>query len=717
MISALFIEITDPNGTRWDLTDRLSLDDVSSLTEEVEDDLTVLTYSDISLVLDDRDGVVSGIFSGARRGDLFDVRIERETGARRPKWERLFGGVVTFPLGYRRDTKEAVVELQAYSYAKIAELYSAENLMRSFSATGSVVAGNSTITLSSSTTLSRNDRITLTGSTANQEFTILSVDSSTQITATSASSYTFVGVPVTLDTPYYRDQTLSFLVSEIAAESGFSDTHVDVSQALASVPFPSDPVTTGLPTTVPASTHENASNQLCVWSGTTVTKYTASSVTSGFTSAGAETAKTDWTPYKTTAPATARAANGADDGTRCWDHDSGDYYELTINGSQDLVLQKNGVDLVTVSLGGTGGGASNTWNYALDFNEMDSEVWVSYHHVKETSGGGITINSGSVVRYSTAGSLLGAVRGDYCSLRCCAAQSVMAVMPWTLLGDTPDNDGASGVLFYSGSTQTGSLDCDAGLVLWTFRAFDTFYACVRSSGGTHVQIWSQDSSELISDAEISASSGSRNIACVFNAGGTAADQYFGYAGGEWFVVSTQFSAVIPYADFSGKSCAAALRELAVMSGAHLIVDEHKTLRVIGRDSDPMTSSEPIELDEPIEQTFQPVWEWIRDGITVSGRDENGDEVSASTGDTGDSAITLDVSCDLPLTSGLAGALASSYRTWLSPSREQLDEVIEEPARRVRVLDLVTRDGRTYKALRVETDLVDMTQRVQLAEIV
>jgi hypothetical protein len=711
----LSVELIDPDGTHYDITERVALDGFGPVTEELESDLTELTHADLSLVLDDADGAMSAIFVGARRGAIYEVIVLRETAQRKPLWERVFGGIVSVPLGISRDTKERMIELHVYGYGKRAELVSAEQVRRSYTGTGSVGVGSKTITLSTSAPLARKDLITLNGPSADQQFTVASVDSATQVTAVESSTYSFVSVPVTLDTPYYRDKTIAELVDLLCDESGLPDRRVDVSQALATTPFASTPTTTGLPSTDPAGMLETNASRLAVYAGASIRRYEATSITSGFTDAGADTAKADWRPYLTTAPATLRDANGADDGSRAWDYDAGDYYDLRLSGTEDLELWKNGAFLVQVELGGTGGGAINEWVYALEFNEMLGQVWVSYHHTKETSGGVLTVNEQRTVRYSTAGTFLGLLVSKFGSLRCVRPLSRMAFLPWQLFSETVENNGTDGLWLYSGTTLDETKDATAGLRLWTLRAFGAHLACVTDY--LTVAIWSQTSSDLAAEYEIAPTgSGSRMLATVFDVGGTSLPYYFGFAAGEYFVVSTAFSSVIPYADFDGKSCAAALRALAVVSGAYFSVDEYGIVAILGRDSLPIASQEPVPIDTPIEQVVQPVWEWLRTGVTVTGEDEYGRTVEVSAGSVGDSALTLTVSPDLPLTVGLAGALATAYEADLSVEREQLDEVIAEPDQLVRVLSRVTRDGRTYRVLRSEIDLENATQRVQLVEV-
>lgn len=728
MIRAFTIEITDTNGTKFDVTDRVGMDSLGTLTEEVEDDLTQLTHSDITLTLDDFDGAMSAIFTGASRGDAYEVVIIRETAKRRIKFERVFAGIVSVPLGIKRDTKSRMLSLDCYSYSKLCELTSAETVKRSIgSVTGSTTTGFTTLTLSSTAQMAAGDLITLTGASANQQFTVTSVTSSTELTVQTASSYTFVSVPVMLDTPWYRGTTVQDLADVMFPLAGIPDNKVNVSQELSSVPFASDPSVVGLPATVPAGMLENNANSLRVYAGSTIHDYSASSLTSGWTDNGATTAKCDWRPYLTTAPATLRAVNGADDGTRAWDYSGGNYYELQTSGN-DLQLLKNGVLLVTVVTKF----ANDQWvGYSLDVDNAATEIWVGYWYQRFNASAEFLDWRSALKVYNAAGVLQRTPSGNGGYIRAVRSGSLVAVLAPELSGlsfadgiitwNQPIKlytSGTTTVALTLGTSFVATQDSDDNPILWTFRKFATFYACIRRTVDLRsmVDIWDATTGEFLSAIEIAPTLSSRNMATVFDVGGTATPNYFGYCGGGYFTVSTEFSSVIPYADFTGKSVAAAARDLAVVSGAHFYVDEYKTAVIVGRDSDPIRSTEPIELDDPLDQVTMPVWEWLRSGVKVTGTDESGADVEASVGEIGDSALTLQVSVGLPLTGGLAGALANSYYAALGVSRTQTDEEIVEPEDRpVRVLDLVSRGGTRYRVLRVETNFAEETQRLQLAE--
>ncbi|HOC18432.1 MAG TPA: hypothetical protein PKK95_09200, partial [Vicinamibacterales bacterium] len=339
------VTLTTPDGLVHDLTDRTDLDSFGQITEELEEDLGLLTHSDMDVEFFDEDGVVSGLLEGAVRGQVFELVVERETGLAEPQWKRVFAGVLDVPGSIHQTEGAGTVSLQVFAYSKLLELHSAEAVRRTVEdRTGTVSAGSRTVTVSDTTDLAAGDEITLDGGGESETQTIRTVDSSTQVTTLETWTNAFTAAPLTLETPYYRSQSVTTLAGRLAAEAGLTDVHVDIAQQLAELPFPTDMNDTGLPSGSPAGLLERSSD-IAVYAGGN--RYDAADQQSGFTGAGADTVKCDWRPYALTEPATLRAASGSDTGGRAWDYAGGDYYELALVGS-DLKLRKNGVAIATV---------------------------------------------------------------------------------------------------------------------------------------------------------------------------------------------------------------------------------------------------------------------------------------------------------------------------------------------------------------------------------
>ena len=720
------VVLTDPNGTVWEIHDRLDASAAVRLNEETEADLLQFVYSDLDLRLMDDDGWASAMFRSARRGDVFEVVLERSRGDGGS--DRLFAGVVDLPVKISKG--ERTVDVTVLSYAKLFELQSAESLQRSITGrTGSVSSGTAVVTLSSTAGLAPGDVIALSGS-GSESHTILTVDSSTQVTTVDNWSATYSAAAMTLETPYHRGKTLAELATMLSSLAGFKDVQVDLAAELARIPFPTSLNSSGLPGVAPTTIVEKSSNLTVYSSGN---KYSATSPSSGFTSGGAAAAQADWRPQLAVEPASLQPwyAN------RIYDYTDAahPYYWYRTNvsgGNVQVILTKNGVDVAVVDTfpyGYVSDGALR--NAYLEVSPW-GEVWISY--VADWSApyydpeADLTVARTRyktiTLRCSTAGAVLSSWL-TYGSMRHCAKVDRMAFFPIAEAGKSEPTDPpvtalillSTPLALYDHGTQAASLERADYLVMDTFRAFSTFFACVSSSGSrTAVVLWNQADGTLAATHTIVARSTATNIATTFR-GALTADEYDGYAGGVWFSISTRVSGVIPYADFTGLSAAAAMKELAIAAGAHFWVDDYRVVYIVARGSATLTSREPADISDPLDCDERPVWEWLRRSVVVSAKTEDGRDIEAVAGDSGDSASRLSISPQLPMTEGLASALANAHVAFLSPERVQLDEKHDEPTGGfLRLLGAARRDGKTYQVLRVETNYTDEEQTVQLVEI-
>ncbi len=732
--------LIDPNGTEHDVTDRADADSLTSLSEETEDDLLQATHSDMTVTLDDADRALRGLFAGVTRGQVFELVVERETGRRRPKWERVFAGVLDIPASVRFDHKAEEVQLQVFSYSKLLELASADALRRSISGkTGSVTAGTAVVTVAPDATgLLVGDEVSLEVTGGSREaHRIKALTSATQVTVDANFTAAFTGAPLTVTTPFPRGETVPALAVRLFAAAGLRDSEIDIAQQLSSVPFPGQLNTQGLPATTPSSVVEK-SGALKVYTNGRV--YSASGTAAPFTDGGASAAQLDWRPYLTAEPAAllATATNGVrdyvDPAHPLWataDVDNG-------NGTRTLWLTKNGANVYALDTAPTGWDQLGRHYAGLEVAGSWGEVWVGWTATWETrrliysdpdtgyKEYEYTWNvRAETARVSTASStLLGTFPIAYAP-RFVAADGRMAALEGarseTVVGDAEGGAGSEtlppNVVLFDRATPTLALSAEtASPAMATFRRFGGYYAAVVS--GRAVRLWDARTGAVVADYRVTTGTGGAPAATVFDTGGATTPAYVGYVGGTWFVVSTAFAGVVPYADFSDLSVAGALRELAVITGSHLYVDDYRIGHLIGRRSDRIAAREPVEIDAPIESVEMPVWEWLRRSVKVTGRDEAGAEIVVEAGAPGESASRLEVEVKVPINLGLASALASAYLDYLGalPAPRQLDETIPEPAERpLRLLDLAYRDGGTFVVLRVETNFADREQRVQLVE--
>ena len=98
-------------------------------------------------------------------------------------------------------------------------------------------------------------------------------------------------------------------------------------------------------------------------------------------------------------------------------------------------------------------------------------------------------------------------------------------------------------------------------------------------GMTHLRTYSWPALETVADYILDASGTDvRSYMTPWTDPETDEEVLLVNVNGNLYVASKRYAGVVPYADFEDKSCAAALRDLALISGAYLYVDRH-TCRV------------------------------------------------------------------------------------------------------------------------------------------
>ena len=125
------VTLVGPDGVEIDISDRL-LGGVGSITQQLEEDFLELVHGDVQLEIDDWDDAIQQHFAGVNPTDVYEVLIDRHVGMRRPRWRRLFRGILDLPWSLRFDLVEQTVSIQAFSFSKLLEASSAESVARAF---------------------------------------------------------------------------------------------------------------------------------------------------------------------------------------------------------------------------------------------------------------------------------------------------------------------------------------------------------------------------------------------------------------------------------------------------------------------------------------------------------------------------------------------------------------------------------------------------------
>jgi hypothetical protein len=271
------------------------------------------------------------------------------------------------------------------------------------------------------------------------------------------------------------------------------------------------------------------------------------------------------------------------------------------------------------------------------------------------------------------------------------------------------------------------------VLLWTLRAWGTHLAFLISRyDGTYIAIYDvQVSSSPTTRDHVftpaafyrvsseQTSYGSNGAFLTIRTDALGAQYGFGFAGSEWFTLGSLFDGVIPAADFSEKSCAAAAKDIALVTGSILHVDNFKVLRLINRNT--LGDGAPVaDYGAPIERTRQPISDIYRASVEVKGTSQAGaaiSEIADASDNHGDSARRLTVTADLVSTPGMALATAASLLAFVSRVRgAESDSVIDE-GDPVQPFDKVTVGGRDLILFKLATDLATGTHALDLLEVV
>jgi len=704
------VTLKSPAGDAWDVTRRLVDDQLGTLTETPEEDLTELVHNDLQLELDDRDGFLSGLLADVQPGASWEIVIERETGRRRPKWRRVFAGVLD-PLTIERDDQDLVLVLDLYSYGKRLENVSAEGYKRTVTGkTCSGTLGTKTLTVSPDTTsLSALDVVTISGGGKTESRRIDRVDSSSQVTLTENLTNTYAaGSDLVLETPYYRGLTIAQVATDLLALAGVNNPVVltDVTAGSAGPPFPSAMNSQGLPTGTPSAMLEKA-GKVAVYSN--ANRYEATDATSGFGAGAADTAKQDWAPYLLTDPGTYYAGSR----TKVYDYTDAahPYFDLTL-ASGVLRLRKNGVNLVTVETNTL----ATSWAYSVEVASSWGQVWVTYtwhYRIREGEFPDWTWTEerrAYTKVYDTAGALLFTLN-DAGALRFSRQDDRMfRTRAWTNFSLDVGGPQSYDPPFLERLTSTASTDASlervTGPDLWTFRRFGNWWACVA---GLYVHVWDVATKQLVASFKVATSTAGNPEATAFDKGNTITPEFLCWVGGNWVSVSLRATAVLPYADTTGLSVAGALKELAIMSAAYLTVDEFGVVYLVSRGVLGQVFTSPaLDVGRPLNRKRRNVWEAYRTGVVFKGKDPLDQDIEIRVGNTGDSANALEIQPKMPIDGYLGGVLTQAYLSVLhpEPAVPQWEITVPEPEDGlVRSFQKVTLDdGLTYRVFRSEADL-------------
>jgi len=719
------VRIIDPDGNELDVTARVSQDGLGTLTEALEETFLTLTHGDLDFELVDEDGAVQDFLQGAEPTDVYEVIIDRENND--GDWERLFGGVLDLPWSIQYDRKQRTVSVQVFAYSKLLEQASAELVQRALQGTILVntTAGSATVTFTLWTTYNvlAGDTIRVSNGIVTEERVVKSITDTLHLETTETWTNTFVDAVLTLMTPYYRSTTVPFLFPLLLARAGITDYDIQVAdQDISDSPLPQSFNTIGLPLTEPRSLVEEATKIRLTYP--TGNRKDATSLVSGFLDGTASNdCQGDTWPYLGAAGTPMTRAGVSDSGATAWDHPNADYYyifqqQLGFNYNRLRLRDNASLDTEIIDAGPFALPTAYDYFY-VDFIDIGTarHVWVSWKG-PGTAGQGIKLYNVDTATWfsirTDASGQLRAIRGN-------------GIIPGISNYCMAFENKTTGMIeFYDSPTQAimASIPAPGGSYLWTLRAIPEennaslvwahLAMMYQSVGTTRIRLWRVMSLEQVADIQVSSTVTSVPLMTIWQDPATSFYHAILYGGGIYLTLSTKLLGIIPYADFSGMSCAAAVRDLALVSLAYVTVDRFKAGHLKSRAN---VAAEPQEeLPVPIERETIPVWEAYRKSAKITGRDEAGNAISLVAGESGDSARRLELNSNLISTLALLQAIGSMMVAFFGQVRIEENVTISEDGTILRPLDERLLDGVRYMVVEAETGLSEREQDLRLFEV-
>lgn len=720
----LRVKLIDPYGTELDVSDRLEDSDLDAIIESSEEELLELNHGDASLTLDDGDGAISRFLGQLTPDVRYECVIERETLRRRPKYERVFGGTLDLPQSVnihhdKFDAGKRRVELQVFGFTKLLEAASASDIKRTVEdRVGSVdIVGHANLVYDTDTTdIVPGDEIELSNNTRAETRTVGTIVSATKLRVTEDFNHTYIGADLELKTPYYRNKTIAFLAAQVFQAANIADFLIEPGRALAAYPVATDINRDDLPLIAhPKSIVQQTVSSIPLITitypfDTIATRKTSAGPTQGFGD-GVTTNVTqyDWRPYLLAEPATIRelANRAADDGSVAWAYVAGDYHELreVIGGAFDseVFLDKNGTQQTSIDTYSDATMSGYTSKF-VEHEPINNKIWIS---VGKRNGPAGAFDGVKIWKDATLTTLIegNGERGPLRMIR--------------QLGRMFQSCANGQVRLWDVTTQTIALSVgdQPELQAWTARLIGQ-HICViyRKSGTGRLRIYDYRTLGVVADYEISNRKQPNQFSFLtLFEDGSDEGVGIGWYGRRYFALSRQFAGVIPYADFGDRSCAAALKDLALASASIISVNHYKSGALRSRTFlDPLRPRHAMPI--PLSRSTHPLWEFYRNSVEVTGKAPDGDEVRAIVGETGDSAHRIGLSSSMISTESIAQAIGAIYLRFLSRLRVQEDIEIEDLGTQelVSFLDHADLDSAQHIVLESERDLSGRKSRLRLA---
>lgn len=741
------VTLITPDGAEYDITWRTQ-DGSVVLHESIDYLLTEIAHDDMDLDLDDRDGFLQGLFKGVDAGDVWQVRLQRETGIA-GRWETLFVGILDLPESIREQPLKKLISMQAFSQSKLLENASAEAVRRNI-AQLTVDAAGTVVTYVSGGFgvefgfLQPGDSITITNYTTTETRIVSDVVDLTTLHTTVAFPVSFDNAVMTLDTPYMRNLTVAQLVARLFNAAGITDQAIDAGTGPRFSSPVAQPINAGgiSPSLLPVSLAAYGSPQKVRVLLTDGTQCDFANFVDGPTvsTGGPVYCGGDSWPHAGGVDVGIITRNGKyDNGEQCWDYNNVEWYVLQNVSGAPVTPPPPTVRQLRVrswaNSAGTGfpthegiidgdlsvGFGTNAWLYSYLDHEAGGKVWCSFKRRLGGPGEGVST-------YDPATDAVAVVRTD-------ASGQLRFVRGAMLPGVT----GSGVMVFYNLTSRKlefydsasaiilATIDPPPGDVrLWTFRWYeDLQLACVlvHYNDQTRLYGWNTPDMSQAFDHVVAATQSVVPFLTGLVLDGVTYP--FGYAGGNYFVLANSLVGVIPYADFSELSVQAALKDLALLSGSCVDVSVDRVGRF--RQRSDLTANPDARVlgfdrgdqDAPLQLETRPLFADYRPAVEVkaTGLDGTTFDPPPMAGDRAKSAKRLTVTPSLRMTESMGLSMASAVFSYVGQKRAEATGKWDSPDAFLHPLDQVQFRGETYQVVRVDTDVRTNEQTMRLVQIV
>ena len=751
------------------VTDRTSIEDIGTINRAVDRDLLNFKTGDVTLGFWNADGFMTDLFALFGVTDRWQLRIFRRGAIQ-------FWGVIIGQGSIHFDKKEKTCEITAYGLTRMLNDVSAESVKRGeFSGltVTTATAGASTLTMSSTALLLTGDVMHLidTAQAKNEDVTVKLVTSATVVSLAAALVNTYAGgSPITVETPFYRYKTIRFLVEELLEAAGvpLADYRMSKSQFRNIGPVPlAHGGLSSTKTIISGGCERIVSSQKRNYAILDTLGVYYQPVDSPDADWVLEDATLrpwiDWSRYRTQvqgppavilrAPdavgvaASEAFALAVDDrtATRMIYRFNAATSALESNTTTDgttwtgwvnvVALAGDTVDTgcefdpvrnlvyVTSGVSGTGtwravvrdiGGASTT---VLSAADPSGPGYHGFRYIPEKDyvlalyGSWLTLGAFSPTGFPGAACQIAALRGT----------SVL----WTRALPAANHIGSNAGAFAgadraaAGSTLLGNTFCS----MHGARYINGTIYFVAYINGKATLVWSAD--EFVTVNYKSLGGASSSLASFHPA--RVADAYYAWtyttanqanAADKLYLVGAPFYAgVIAYADFEGKSCAEALKDLAVLSDALFWVDDSAQAHFVARDLYDPGAVQPLDGDpdaasrRDMDRTEDVIWEESVSYVEVSG---GGFSAVSGENDFAASGISLD-SALIP-NEAFAQALADAFYDFYGRRRAFIEMNVRDPDGTIyQPLDRKTLDGIRYLVYESDHNLAEDEVSLKLLE--